>query len=238
MRRYVTRTLSVTISAKILIILLLLGAFVAAGASVALLAIPGEDGTIQGCFVDHANAKESQGQLRIVSDPSKCRNNEIPISWNQDGPQGPPGPPGPAPSPSVMQLAGPLVATTPGTGAAPATSLNFLFFPVELASGAQPIDLTPGELNIKYTDAAQSITMTTTNQFTTFPISGGDSDLILEQGEFAAIRLLNLVDQLDPDLGADTTFSIDVVSRLGTVLTIERTTPTTLPGGGLDFILP
>ncbi len=43
---------------------------------------------ISGCY------QKINGQLRIVSDVSKCRPSEIGISWNMVGPQGPQGPSG------------------------------------------------------------------------------------------------------------------------------------------------
>jgi hypothetical protein len=48
--------------------------------------------TIQACYND------TNGNLRLVSSPSDCRNHESPISWNvagAPGPQGPQGDPGP-----------------------------------------------------------------------------------------------------------------------------------------------
>lgn len=45
--------------------------------------------TIQACYND------TNGNLRLVSSPSDCRNHETAISWNTTGPSGPPGPPGP-----------------------------------------------------------------------------------------------------------------------------------------------
>ena len=49
----------------------------------------GDDNLIYGCY------QKSNGQLRIVSDTTKCKKTEIPIQWDQSGgPQGPPGPPG------------------------------------------------------------------------------------------------------------------------------------------------
>ena len=39
--------------------------------------------TIDACFKNHKTDAEKQGQLRIVSDPAKCRKNETPISWDQ-----------------------------------------------------------------------------------------------------------------------------------------------------------
>ena len=49
----------------------------------------GEENIIKGCY------QKKNGQLRIVSDRSKCKKSEIPISWNLKGPQGPKGDTGP-----------------------------------------------------------------------------------------------------------------------------------------------
>lgn len=41
---------------------------------------------------------DSNGSIRIVDDAAECRNNEVPVTWNTEGPAGPPGqagPPGP-----------------------------------------------------------------------------------------------------------------------------------------------
>src|ERR1700690_1291776 len=54
---------------------------------VAWAAIPGSDGTIQGCY------GKVGGLLRVI-DPSKgerCLGAEVPISWNQKGSKGDPG---------------------------------------------------------------------------------------------------------------------------------------------------
>lgn len=48
-----------------------------------------DDNEIHGC------AQKDNGQVRIVDDPSECRNSEEAVSWNQIGPEGPPGPQGP-----------------------------------------------------------------------------------------------------------------------------------------------
>ena len=66
--------------------LLLLG--VAGGAALAVGLIPDEDGSIHGCFITHNNVNEPQGQIRVVSSEAECRNNETPITWNQEGPPG------------------------------------------------------------------------------------------------------------------------------------------------------
>jgi type VI secretion system secreted protein Hcp len=79
-----------------------------AGAAVAIGAIPGNGGTITGCYLTNtANAPGLRpGQLRVI-DPSlpklpsggpdpagTCQSDEATITWNQSGPTGPQGTPG------------------------------------------------------------------------------------------------------------------------------------------------
>lgn len=81
--------------------------------SVALASIPSADGTINACFND------TNGNVRIVDDPSSCRQHEVAISWNQQGtpgPAGPPGPPGPA---GPQGPAGPAGAQGPSGATGP-----------------------------------------------------------------------------------------------------------------------
>jgi hypothetical protein len=61
--------------------LVLLGAF-------AYASIPGGDGVIHGCY------KKNGGTLRVIDAATEScdARNEMPLSWNQTGPQGPPGP--------------------------------------------------------------------------------------------------------------------------------------------------
>ena len=60
-------------------------------------AIPGADGTIQGCYATSSGVLgiPSKGDLRVVDSSIDCRANEQAISWNQGGPQGDRGPAGP-----------------------------------------------------------------------------------------------------------------------------------------------
>ena len=60
---------------------------------IAVAAIPDAGGVISGCY--RVSEDDQKGQLRVVNDAANCRNNELPISWNQVGPQGLPGPQGP-----------------------------------------------------------------------------------------------------------------------------------------------
>ena len=45
-------------------------------AGMAFAMIPNEDRTIQACYKNHNGEKDNNGQLRVVSDPSNCKNNE------------------------------------------------------------------------------------------------------------------------------------------------------------------
>ncbi len=72
--------------------------------------IPGPGGVIQGCF------QKNNGQLRVVVDPTQCRNDEVPLSWNQVGPQGPTGAKGDAGATGATGAAGPT-GPTGATGA-------------------------------------------------------------------------------------------------------------------------
>lgn len=67
--------------------------FVAAVAGIAYGAIPDAAGVIHGCY--RTSTDDQKGQLRVVSGPESCRNNELPIEWSVTGPPGDPGPPGP-----------------------------------------------------------------------------------------------------------------------------------------------
>ena len=59
------------------------------------------ENVINGCL------NKKTGALRVVSDPSKCRKYETPISWNQTGPQGIPGPQGKQGPQGLQGLQGP-----------------------------------------------------------------------------------------------------------------------------------
>lgn len=65
------------------------------GVAIANVGSSDDGNVINGCY------QKKFGQLRIVSGPSECLKSEIPISWNEVGPQGPkgdqgdPGPVGP-----------------------------------------------------------------------------------------------------------------------------------------------
>ena len=75
-------------------VVLLVSAIAGWGVVFSMGSIPDADGTIHGCYQNHKNDNQVQGQLRVVSDAANCKENETPLSWNQEGQQGPPGPAG------------------------------------------------------------------------------------------------------------------------------------------------
>jgi hypothetical protein len=67
------------------VVVILLAIVLVGGATWALA---NDDNTIYACV-------SPAGMVRIVSDPTECRQAETPYSWNMEGPQGPPGEDGP-----------------------------------------------------------------------------------------------------------------------------------------------
>ena len=59
---------------------------IALAGGVAYATIPEASGVINACY--RTSLDDQKGQLRLVDDPASCRNNELPIHWNQEGPQG------------------------------------------------------------------------------------------------------------------------------------------------------
>ena len=64
------------------------GVLVFAGSTMAASSIPDADGTIHGCYTK--GVWPAKGALRVVASTSECNanNNEVAISWNQQGQQG------------------------------------------------------------------------------------------------------------------------------------------------------
>jgi hypothetical protein len=61
----------------------------AVGLGVGVAVASGHDDVISGCY------NRTNGNLRVVDAGAECREHEMPISWNEQGPQGEPGPQGP-----------------------------------------------------------------------------------------------------------------------------------------------
>jgi type VI secretion system secreted protein Hcp len=110
-----------------------------AGAAFAVGAIPGNDGTITGCYITNPDGAR-YGELRVI-DPSlpatlpgtpgpnpqaACLGDERTITWNQRGPQGPAGPQGSAGGQGAPGVQGaPLIGqTTFGFGGSGKTFLK------------------------------------------------------------------------------------------------------------------
>jgi hypothetical protein len=98
-------------------LLAIVGLLVALGGGIAYAAIPGDNGAINACY--RVADDDRKGDLRVVSNPTACGNQEAPLSWSQIGPpgpqgeqgergpqgeQGPPGPPGRATDPLSVTI--------------------------------------------------------------------------------------------------------------------------------------
>jgi hypothetical protein len=112
----------------------LIGAAVVAVAvtvGAAYAAIPGSNGTIDGCY------EKATGKLRVVDAEAgkTCKKSEEPIAWSRQGPKGDPGATGPAGPAGPQGPAGPA-GTSFGTGA----GLEL----IDLGSFGNVLQLTPG----------------------------------------------------------------------------------------------
>ena len=129
----------------------------------------------------------------------------------------------------VMELRGSVVVTASTTGASGVVSDIVL----QVASG-ESIDLTPGKIIVKYSDSSQSRTFDSPSSFSVTGLGSTDSDMFLEPNELYEIRLSGLdstvggSDQLANPLGPDTMFSLELIPPNGSVLLVQRSTPTSL----------
>jgi flagellin FlaB len=142
---------------------------------------------------------------------------------------------------STLELKGGIVATGNVTGAS--GCIGQLTFTVANVLGGEPVDFTPpsgGALGIatgndhkvviNYIDNSQQ---KTNLYWSVSKMGNDDGDYLLETGEKFQITVGdvdgggagNLVQALEPDLGVNATFSLVVMTPIGAVLTIERTTP-------------
>jgi hypothetical protein len=91
------------------------GAGALAVGGIAYASIPDSAGVIHGCYQKTANGVQPPGSLRVIDPGSgqSCNGYEVPLTWNQTGPQGPTGPkgdkgdPGPAGPQGVPGPVGP-----------------------------------------------------------------------------------------------------------------------------------
>ncbi len=125
----------------------------------------------------------------------------------------------------TLELKGSIIMTASTTGTSGVASQ--LEFQVSNAAAGEPIDLTPGNTIIRYSDKNQVRNLTSNSVFTSTNIAAfGDDDKLLEQGEIFEIKLINLQTNLSTNLGPNTQFTLEVVPPKGAVLFISRTTPT------------
>ena len=128
----------------------------------------------------------------------------------------------------TLELKGSVIAKVTGTTGTTGVVTTILF-QVSNAAAGEAIDLTPGNTVIKYSDKDQTVNMTSSTNFSSTNIANfGDSDSLLEIGEVFEIELLTLTTQLEPDLGTNQEFSIEVIPPRGAVLFIGRRTPVSL----------
>ena len=127
----------------------------------------------------------------------------------------------------TLEQKGSIILTSSTTGTSGVVSQ--IQFQVANAAAGEPIDLTPGNTIIRYSDKNQVRNLVSSTHFTSTNIAGfGDSDSLLERGEIFEIKLLTLNTLLSTQLMTNTQFTLEVVPPRGAVLSISRTTPTSL----------
>ena len=127
----------------------------------------------------------------------------------------------------TLEQKGSVILTASTTGASGVVSQ--IEFQVANAAAGEPIDLTPGNTIIRYSDKNQVRNLTTSTHFSTTNIAAfGDTDNLLEQGEIFEVKLLSLNTLLTTTLKTNTEFTIEVVPPRGAVLFVSRRTPTSL----------
>ncbi len=118
----------------------------------------------------------------------------------------------------TLEVRGAIVAFSTGD------AIDEITIFVSNAAGGEAIDLTPGKTLITYTDASQSMTFAS-GDFTSTGLGGADSDSLVELGESYKIFISGLRTKLNPNLGTDTNFIIEVKPPKGAVIHLNRRTP-------------
>ena len=121
----------------------------------------------------------------------------------------------------TLELRGSIVAKESTTTA---DVIEEIIFQVANAAGGAAVDVTPGETLITYLDSDQLVTLAS-GDFTATGLGNADSDSLVEPGEMYEIKITGLVAKLDPDLGTDKIFILQMKPRQGAVVHIQRTTP-------------
>jgi flagellin FlaB len=123
----------------------------------------------------------------------------------------------------TMELKGSVIATAGTTGNN--GTVDAITFQVTNAAGGEAIDLSVGNTIIKYSDINQVVNLDEAGEFTASGIGSDDGDSNLERGETFEIQIPGMVALLNPDLGTDQTFTLEVIPPTGAVLFIQRSTP-------------
>ncbi len=124
----------------------------------------------------------------------------------------------------TLEVRGSVIAKESTTG----DTIDELIFQVANAAGGEAVDMTPGETLIVYSDADQSVTLdstATTGGFTVTALGSADSDKLVEPGEMYEVKVIGLFAKLNPDLGTDKLFTLEVKPPSGAVVNIGRRTP-------------
>jgi archaeal flagellin FlaB len=130
----------------------------------------------------------------------------------------------------TMEMKSRVIATAKTTGNS--GTVDTLTFHVSNAAAGEPIDMTVGNLIIRYADINQTVILDSVGDFTAEGIGNHNGDNLLERGEVFEI-VVNIWDVLDAlqggvHLSTNQSFSLEVVPPRGAVLFIQRTTPVAL----------
>jgi archaeal flagellin FlaB len=124
----------------------------------------------------------------------------------------------------TMEMKSRVIATADTTGNN--GTVEKLTFHVSNAAAGESIDMTVGNLIIRYSDINQSVILDEVGDFTASGIGNHNNDNLLDRGEVFEIEvLLKDSGKLTTDLGTNQSFSLEVVPPRGAVLFIQRTTP-------------
>jgi archaeal flagellin FlaB len=130
----------------------------------------------------------------------------------------------------TIELKGAVIATAATTGNN--GTVEDLIFQVADAAAGEPIDLSEGNTIIRYSDNNQVVNLDAAGGFDANGIGSHDGDSFLERGETFEIEIPDLhtggANALNPPLGTDQTFTLEVIPPSGAVLFIQRTTPISL----------
>lgn len=123
---------------------------------------------------------------------------------------------------SSMEVKGSIIAEASGIGET--RVISGLVFTLSNALGGDPVDLSTGTdavVVIEYRDANQRVAI---DNWDVRFLGKNNENALLESGELAEIAV-PLEEHLDPDLGPNTTFVLEIKPPSGAVLNLQRTTP-------------